>query len=208
MNWKSAWWFGDWMKESGLLEDIGRSPVTLWSVKWSVPPWPSSPGLVWSHHPLAKINIPQNKSGWVGWGLSWCQPKFSARGWRTHVLPSDWFRQHVSKHLRNIFCKWSRQTRSEEKVGLLDQPARPPVFLQKTVFSRTGQVQACCRIICGSDCLLVCLTSQCQNGLVHKKMAIDCVLVIKAGKALFLDRARQTIKDKTRPHSTTPDWTG
>ena len=29
-------------------------------------PWPSSPGLVWSHHPLAKINIPQNK-GWLGW---------------------------------------------------------------------------------------------------------------------------------------------
>ena len=66
MKWKSAWWFGDWWKESGLLEGIGRSPVTLWSVKWSVPPWPSSPGLVWSHHPLAKINIPQNK-GWLGW---------------------------------------------------------------------------------------------------------------------------------------------
>ena len=80
--------------------------------------------LVWSGHitPLPRSIFPRIRGGWVGWGLSWCQPKFSARGWRTHVLPSDWFRQHISKHLRNNFCKGSRQTRSEEKVGRLDQP--------------------------------------------------------------------------------------
>ena len=108
MNWKSAWWFGDWWKGSGLLEDIGRPPLLCdqWSDQCPLGPVL----LVWSGHitPLPRSIFPRIRGGWVGWGLSWCQPKFSARGWRTHVLPSDWFRQHISKHLRNIFCKWSR----------------------------------------------------------------------------------------------------
>ena len=92
--------------------------------------------LVWSGHitPLPRSIFPRIRGGWVGWGLSWCQPKFSARGWRTHVLPSDWFRQHISKHLRNNFCKGSRQTRSEEKVGLLDQSGWGLTWVQ--LFSR------------------------------------------------------------------------
>ena len=92
--------------------------------------------LVWSGHitPLPRSIFPRIRGGWVGWGLSWCQPKFSARGWRTHVLPSDWFRHHMSKHLRNNFCKGSRQTRSEEKVGLLDQSGWGLTWVQ--LFSR------------------------------------------------------------------------
>ena len=63
MNWKSAWWFGDWWKNSGLLE----GPPLLCD-QWS-DQCPLGPVLlVWSGHitPLPRSIFPRIRGGWIG----------------------------------------------------------------------------------------------------------------------------------------------